>query len=119
MQKDSCEGFEEMMNRLKDRKKRCAGKVRYRRFCKGVRAADQYNQQMALVSYPMVCYWCSAHHCFHKGHDTYMSADQEMNFLVSSRGRATGTCGSPMSYLKAVIDKDFVLENSREEEINV
>lgn len=77
-----------MQSDYKKLKKRCFGKIRYSHFCDGVKAADQYNQSMALVWYPMTVYWCNPHQAYHKGHNRFLPITEQISFLEASRKRA-------------------------------
>jgi hypothetical protein len=70
---------------------KCKEKLKFKRFCAAVRAADSYMEEKALVLDPMVPYRCHKHNCFHIGHNRFMSESSIRLFTRCSRDRTLDT----------------------------
>ena len=68
--------------------KTCEDKLRFKRFCHAVQAADHYMEDIALVFSPMTPYRCATHQCYHIGHSRWMNRSNIRTFTDASRQRA-------------------------------
>jgi hypothetical protein len=67
--------------------KNCDTKVGHQRVCEAIHHADRLMDQITLMKYPEVSYWCQWHRLYHVGRNRLIKSEVRSVYEPASRAR--------------------------------